>query len=178
MILPVLCSAFTLSPTSKISNPRVRILTTSPLIPSISILSSSSNGFFIFMYNPAKKSNIISFTEIVIPADKKLIIVTNPDILHAIRVHTTGVPDMNLLDKILFISDYIEPNRDKAPHLKELRKIAEQNLDLTTYHILKDTVEYLKKHEDQTMDPTTLAAYDYYKNWFENQNTNQKGIGE
>ena len=104
--------------------------------------------------------------------------VTNPDILHAIRVHTTGVPDMNLLDKILFISDYIEPNRDKAPHLKELRKIAEQNLDLTTYHILKDTVEYLKKHEDQTMDPTTLAAYDYYKNWFENQNTNQKGIGE
>ena len=104
--------------------------------------------------------------------------VTNPDILHAIRVHTTGVPDMNLLDKILFISDYIEPNRDKAPHLKELRKIAEQNLDLTTYHILKDTVEYLKKHEDQTMDPTTLAADDYYKNWFENQNTNQKGIGE
>ena len=62
--------------------------------------------------------------------------VTNPDILHAIRVHTTGVPDMNLLDKILFFSDYIEPNRDKAPHLKELRKIAEQNLDLTTYHIL------------------------------------------
>ena len=29
---------------------------------------------------------------------------------------------MSLLDKIIFISDYIEPNRDKAPHLKELRK--------------------------------------------------------
>lgn len=103
--------------------------------------------------------------------------VTDFDILHAIRVHTTGVPDMNLLDKIIFISDYIEPNRDKAPHLKELRKMAEQDLDLTTYHILKDTVEYLKKHEDQTMDPTTVAAYEYYKDWFENQSTNQKGIG-
>ena len=43
------------------------------------------------------------------------------NILHAIRVHTTGVPDMSLLDKIIFIADYIEPNRDKAPHLKELR---------------------------------------------------------
>lgn len=38
---------------------------------------------------------------------------------------------------------------------------------MTVYYILKDTVAYLKKHEEQTMDPTTLAAYNYYKNWFE-----------
>ena len=103
--------------------------------------------------------------------------ITDFDILHAIRVHTTGVPDMSLLDKIIFISDYIEPNRDKAPHLKELRKMADQDLDMTVYYILKDTVAYLKKHEEQTMDPTTLAAYNYYKNWFESQKNNQKGIG-
>ena len=66
--------------------------------------------------------------------------ITDFDILHAIRVHTTGVPDMSLLDKIIFISDYIEPNRDKAPHLKELRKMADQDLDMTVYYILKDTV--------------------------------------
>lgn len=85
---------------------------------------------------------------------------------------------MSLLDKIIFISDYIEPNRDKAPHLKELRKMADQDLDMTVYYILKDTVAYLKKHEEQTMDdPTTLAAYNYYKNWFESQKNNQKGIG-
>ena len=103
--------------------------------------------------------------------------ITDFDILHAIRVHTTGVPDMSLLDKIIFISDYIEPNRDKAPHLKELRKMADQDLDMTVYYILKDTVAYLEKHEEQTMDPTTLAAYNYYKNWFESQKNNQKGIG-
>lgn len=103
--------------------------------------------------------------------------ITDFDILHAIRVHTTGVPDMSLLDKIIFISDYIEPNRDKAPNLKTLRKMADENLDLTAYHILKDTVEYLKKHEDQTMDPTTVAAYNYYKDWYENQYHNQKGNG-
>lgn len=47
---------------------------------------------------------------------------------------------MSLLDKIIFISDYIEPNRDKAPHLKELRKMADQDLDMTVYYILKDTL--------------------------------------
>lgn len=51
---------------------------------------------------------------------------------------------MSLLDKIIFISDYIEPNRDKAHHLKELRKMADQDLDMTVYYILKDTVAYLE----------------------------------
>lgn len=86
------------------------------------------------------------------------------DILHAIRVHTTGVPEMNLLDQIIFVSDYIEPNRDKAPHLKELRILADEDLDQTTYQIMKDTVSYLNKREDQRMDPTTMEAYLYYKN--------------
>lgn len=96
------------------------------------------------------------------------------DILHAIRVHTTGVPNMSLLDKIIFIADYIEPNRDKAPHLKELRKLADKDLDETTYLILKDTVDYLKAHEDQTMDPTTVSAYEYYRDWHNSQN--RKGV--
>ncbi len=90
--------------------------------------------------------------------------IVDMDILHAIQVHTTGVPDMNLLDKIIFISDYIEPNRDKAPHLKELRKLADQDLDETTYRILKDTVDYLNQRSEQMMDPTTIEAYQYYAN--------------
>lgn len=89
--------------------------------------------------------------------------VTDYEILHAIKVHTTGVPDMNLLDKIIFISDYIEPNRDKAPHLNELRKLADIDLNQTTYQILRDTVSDLNKRSDQCMDPTTEKAYLYYK---------------
>lgn len=88
--------------------------------------------------------------------------IADMDILHAIKVHTTGVPDMDLLDKIIFISDYIEPNRDKAPHLKELRKLADQDLDETTYRIMKDTVDYLNQRSEQMMDPTTVEAYQYY----------------
>ena len=89
--------------------------------------------------------------------------VTDPEILHAIRVHTTGCPAMNLLDKIIFISDYIEPNRDQAPHLKELRQMAENDLDQTLYQILDDTISYLKKTQG-TFDQTTLDTYSYYKN--------------
>lgn len=84
------------------------------------------------------------------------------EILHAILVHTTGVPNMSLLDKIIFISDYIEPNRDKAPHLKELRELAKKDLDLTTYQIMRDTVQYLNQRTEQVMDPTTEEAYRYY----------------
>lgn len=93
--------------------------------------------------------------------------ITDREILHAIRVHTTGVPEMNLLDQIIFVSDYIEPGRDKAPHLKELRTLADRDLNLTTYRILKDTMEYLNQRSEQVTDPTTTAAYEYYKGLFE-----------
>lgn len=86
------------------------------------------------------------------------------DILHAIQVHTTGVPGMNLLDKIIFVSDYIEPNRDKAPHLKELRSLVEKDMDQTVFHILEDTMNYLNGRKSQKTDPTTAEAYQYYKN--------------
>lgn len=54
--------------------------------------------------------------------------IKDTQILHAIRVHTTGEADMGLLDKILFVADYIEPNRCEAPRLEEIRKLAFQTL--------------------------------------------------
>ncbi len=89
--------------------------------------------------------------------------ISDEEILHAIRVHTTGCIRMNLLDKIIFVSDYIEPGRDKAPRLQELRSLAEKNLDETTFKIMEDTVCYLRSNPDQTMDPATYQAYLFYK---------------
>ena len=40
--------------------------------------------------------------------------VKDPEILHAIKVHTTGAADMSVLDKIIYIADFIEPGRDKG----------------------------------------------------------------
>ena len=90
--------------------------------------------------------------------------IENREILHAIRVHTTGEPEMNLLDKIIFVADYIEPNRTHAPNLEMLRSLAETDLDRTTALILSDTLDYLKK-TGRTIDDTTQEAYDYYKQY-------------
>lgn len=88
--------------------------------------------------------------------------VTDEKILHAIKVHTTGAPGMNTLDKIIYIADYIEPNRNKAPNLDEVRKMAFQDLDLTMKKILSDTLEYLNKNKSM-IDPLTYETYQYFQ---------------
>lgn len=69
---------------------------------------------------------------------------------------------MGLLEKIVYISDYIEPMRDKAPNLSRVRKIAFEDLDECMYEILKDTLEYLGENPKE-IDSMTRDAYVYYK---------------
>lgn len=92
--------------------------------------------------------------------------ITDPEILHAIKVHTTGEPDMNVLDKIIFIADYIEPGRDKAPNLDKVRKIAFRDLNACMAQILRDTLIYLKQGQE-CIDPTTEMTYEFYKQYEE-----------
>lgn len=93
---------------------------------------------------------------------KKEYDVTDQSVLDAITWHTTGRPGMTLLEKIVFISDYIEPNRDKQPNLTAIRKMAYQDIDECMYMILRDTIEYLSENP-KSMDQTTAKAYEYYK---------------
>ncbi len=88
--------------------------------------------------------------------------VTDREVRQAIRYHTTGRPEMTLLEKIIYIADYIEPGRDKAPNLPTVRRLAFQDLDETMYVILKDTLEYLE-HGSGTIDATTRQACRYYQ---------------
>lgn len=88
--------------------------------------------------------------------------ITDPDILHAIKVHTTGCPEMNILDKILYIADYIEPRRDIAPRLDYIRKIAFEDLDTCIAEILYDSLHYLSG-QNKSIDPMTQNTYEYYK---------------
>ena len=87
--------------------------------------------------------------------------VTDKEVLSSITYHTTAKPEMTLLEKIVYIADYIEPARDKAPHLAEIRKLAFQDLDECIYEILEDTLLYLDKNPDD-IDSTTKDAFDYY----------------
>ena len=88
--------------------------------------------------------------------------ITDPEILGAVKWHTTGKPEMTLLEKIVFTADYIEPNRDKAPNLSRLRQISFEDLDQAVYEILAQTLDYLKK-SPQDIDETTEITYSYYK---------------
>ena len=95
-------------------------------------------------------------------AEKKYDI-EDQEVLSAIRWHTTGKPDMTLLEKIVYVADYIEPKRDKAPNLKEVRKMAFVDLDQALLKILEDTLNYLGDSPDE-VDTMTKATYDFYKN--------------
>lgn len=84
-------------------------------------------------------------------------------ILDAIICHTTGKPNMTMLDKIIYIADYIEPGRIEAPNLPEVRKLAFQDINECLYLILKDSLSYLKT-KNLAVDPMTEKTYLYYKN--------------
>lgn len=65
-------------------------------------------------------------------------------IYRAIRWHTTGRPDMNLLEKIIYIADYIEPTRD-FDGLKKLRRLAYEDLDEAMILGLGMSIEELRE---------------------------------
>lgn len=90
--------------------------------------------------------------------------VSDPEILHSIKVHTTGEPDMSLLDKIIYIADYIEPGRDKAPNLEQVRQLAFHDLNACMAEILRDTLMYLSSRGG-SIDATTKMTYDFYKQY-------------
>lgn len=72
---------------------------------------------------------------------------------------------MNLLDKIIFVADYIEPHRDKAPDLAEIRTLAFMDLDQALLRILHDTMHYLNQKKG-AIDPKTQETYQYYIKMF------------
>lgn len=88
--------------------------------------------------------------------------IEDQEIIDAIEYHTTGRPNMTLLDKIVYIADYIEPNRNVAPNLAEVRKLAFVDIDECLFLILKDSLEYLKT-KSEAIDPMTEQTYLYYK---------------
>lgn len=88
--------------------------------------------------------------------------VRNKDILNAIRSHTTGRRNMSTLEKIVFIADYIEPGRNHAPNLAEVRQLAFVDIDQALVRILEDTLAYLKA-SDGDIDPMTEETWRCYR---------------
>ena len=65
-------------------------------------------------------------------------------VVNAIRHHTTGKADMSLLEKIIYIADYVEPNRT-ITGVDQLRHLAFTDLDAALREGLQMTVSYLNE---------------------------------
>lgn len=87
--------------------------------------------------------------------------VSDPEILSAIRCHTTGKPDMSKLDKIIYLADMTSAERD-WPGVEELRALQMENLDRALCDALKRSIDFVEE-KGGTMDPESVAAYEYAK---------------
>lgn len=68
--------------------------------------------------------------------------IKDKDICNAIKYHTTGRAGMSSLEKIIFLADYIEPNRNFSG-VDEARKLAFKDLDKAMVFSLDNTIKFL-----------------------------------
>lgn len=84
------------------------------------------------------------------------------EILDAIAYHTTGRPNMSILEKIVFIADYIEPNREYFEGLEKVRELAYKDINKAVIYSLENTINY-NKNKNRIIHPLGIAALDYLK---------------
>lgn len=73
---------------------------------------------------------------------EKCLKISDSDILNAIKYHTTGREQMELIEKIVYLADAIEPTRSYA-HVDEIRKLAKENIDLAILFEVNRKIEHL-----------------------------------
>jgi len=82
--------------------------------------------------------------------------INDPEILQAIRYHTTGHKHMAMLDKIIMLADYIEPNRENWGPIDEMRRL--QFININQALILG--TKYTIKEEEEAKNPIHTWSYD------------------
>ena len=83
----------------------------------------------------------------------------NENVVSAICHHTTGRANMTLLEKIIYIADYVERNRN-FPGVEEMRALAYRDLDAAVLMGLESAVAHVKR-QGQDLAPATLEALAY-----------------
>ena len=83
----------------------------------------------------------------------------NEKVVSAIECHTTGKGNMTMLEKIIYVADYMEPNRD-FPGVDKLRHYAETDMDAALKLGLETTLEHLKR-QGAEVSPESKEALEY-----------------
>jgi nicotinate-nucleotide adenylyltransferase len=95
----------------------------------------------------------------------------NEAVVNAIRSHTTGKADMNTLEKIIYVADYMEPNRD-FPGVEQLRQLAFSDIDKALRLGLEMTLDMLCR-QGKTISKESQEALAWLEN--KKENASQKG---
>lgn len=90
---------------------------------------------------------------------KKDFKIKDEEILRAIKIHTTGDKNMTLLDKIIFIADYIEPSRN-FPGVDIIRKQVCEDLDKAILTAIDSTISYVMD-KGSLLHPKTVKARNF-----------------
>lgn len=85
--------------------------------------------------------------------------ITDPDIINAIRYHTSGRVDMSLLEKIVCLADYMEPGRD-FPGVDKIRELAKESLEEALLSGFDSTISFLIEKRRVVFPLTMLARND------------------
>lgn len=85
--------------------------------------------------------------------------IEDEEILSAVEFHTTGKKDMTTIEKIIYIADYIEPNRN-YPGIEFLRKTTFEDLNEGVLQGLSNTITYVVKN-GLLIHPLSVEARNY-----------------
>lgn len=85
--------------------------------------------------------------------------ISDKEVLEAITYHTTGRKNMSILDKIIYIADYIEPLRN-FPGVEELRELAFEDIDKALLKSFDNTIKFVIDR-GQLLHFDTIEARNY-----------------
>ena len=91
---------------------------------------------------------------------ERILGIDDEEILNAIRYHTSGRPGMGILEKIIFVSDMIEPSRE-FDWVYELRKAVDEDFEKGFLRCLKRSYDFVVEKKDPVYH-LTKDALDYY----------------
>ncbi len=88
---------------------------------------------------------------------EKVLGIQDPDIVQAVRYHTTGRAGMSLLEKVIYLADFTSADRD-YPDVDEMRRRVDISMESAMLYALTYTIKKMVK-KGSAIHPNTLFAY-------------------
>lgn len=111
-------------------------------IPNKDQLLKKANDFNLTLDEYMKENHELIHAHLGAVMAEKLYGINDVEILNAIKYHTTGRENMNMLEKIIYMADYIEPNRN-FPGVEEIREMAFKDINKSLLMAIDRTIIFL-----------------------------------